>query len=177
MNALIVIDVQNDFVDGVLGSTAAQAVVPNIKKIVNKYLENGDDVYFTFDTHYEDNYFNTLEGQKLPILHCVEGSNGWKIATGLKDINIEKLGLQNYIEKNTFGYTDWEMDFSEKNYESITLVGLDTDICVVSNALILRAQFPNTPIYVIANCCAGTSQNAHNAALTVMRSCQIEVIE
>ena len=177
MKALIVVDVQNDFVTGALGSAAAQAVVPNIKKIVNNYLENGDDVYFTFDTHYEDNYFNTLEGQKLPILHCVEGSDGWKIATELKDINVEKLNIHNYIEKNTFGYTDWEIDFSEKNYESITLVGLDTDICVVSNALILRAQFPNTPIYVIANCCAGTSQNAQNAALTVMRSCQIEVIE
>ena len=178
MKALIVVDVQKDFVDGVLGSADAQAVMPNIKKIITEYLENGDQVYFTFDTHSEDNYFETLEGQKLPILHCVNHSDGWKIANGLRDINVENFAEQvGYIEKTTFGYSHWPLALNEDTYESITLVGLDTDICVVSNALILRAQFPNTPIYVIANCCAGTSQNAHNAALTVMRSCQIEVIE
>lgn len=169
MKLLVVIDMQKDFVTGALGSEAAQAVV---SKIDDKIKNGGyDDVFFTFDTHFS-NYSETLEGKKLPVPHCIKGTDGWNTALGFNGFN-----AGNMVEKYTFGYTEWEKRFGEaENIESIEIVGVCTDICVVSNALILRALYPDTPIFCDASCCAGTSEDAHKAALTVMKSCQIDII-
>ena len=147
---LIVVDMQNDFISGTLGTREAQAIVPNVKKKIKEYVDNGEHVIFTMDTHYE-NYMETLEGQKLPIKHCI---------------------------KETFGYLGWKEKFSDYhiNKMEIEIIGLCTDICVVSNALILRAMYPNTKITVDASCCAGVTPENHKAALTTMKSCQIDVI-
>lgn len=166
---LIVVDMQKDFVTGSLGSEAAQAVVSGI----DEKIENGgyDGVFFTFDTHFDD-YSDTLEGKKLPVPHCIKGTDGWSTALGFKGLNDS-----NTVEKYTFGFTEWKEILGDaESIESIELVGVCTDICVVSNALIIRALYPNTVITVDASCCAGTSADAHNAALTVMKSCQIDII-
>lgn len=169
MKYLIVIDMQKDFVTGALGSEEAQAVVPRIEK---KISDGGyDGVFFTFDTHFSD-YSETLEGKKLPVTHCVKGTDGWNTALGFAGFD-----RSNMVEKYTFGYTDWQSRLPGKeDIESIEIVGVCTDICVVSNALIIRALYPDTPITVDASCCAGTAVDAHKAALTVMKSCQIDII-
>lgn len=161
---LIVIDMQNDFIDGALGTKEAVAIVDNVKKKIDEYEKNGDEVIFTRDTHQKD-YLETPEGKKLPVEHCIEGTKGWEIADGLERENAR------YINKPTFGYTGW----SSKNFEEIELVGLCTDICVVSNALILKAQFPDTKISVDSSCCAGVTPETHKAALETMKMCQIEI--
>ena len=166
MKYLIIIDMQKDFVTGALGSAAAEAVIPAIKE---KAANGGyDKVYCTFDTHY-DNYLDTLEGKKLPVPHCIKGTDGWSTALGTV--------IGEAVEKNTFGYCGWREKLGQLGSEDhIDIVGVCTDICVVSNALILRAIYPDTPMTADASCCAGTSEAAHNAALEVMRSCQIDVI-
>ncbi len=169
MKYLIVIDMQKDFVDGSLGTPEAQAVVPRIEK---KIAGGGyDRIFFTFDTHFSD-YSETLEGKKLPVQHCIKGTDGWNTALGY-----DRFSRENTVEKYTFGYTDWNKLLPDKNdIENIEFVGVCTDICVISNALILRALYPDTPMTVDASCCAGTTPEAHKAALTVMRSCQIDII-
>ncbi len=161
---LIVIDMQNDFIDGALGTKEAQAIVDNVKKKIDEYEKNGDEIIFTRDTHQND-YLETPEGKKLPVIHCIEGTYGWEIAEGLERENAR------YINKPTFGYTGWD----EMNFEEIELVGLCTDICVVSNALILKAQFPDSKISVDSSCCAGVTPETHNSALETMKMCQIEI--
>ena len=175
---LIVIDMQNDFISGSLGRKAAEVIVPAVANKVNKYFENKDSVIYTQDTH-DKNYFNTLEGKKLPIEHCIYETEGWNIDSRVMPQTNEAV---NVIKKKTFGYYDWEEYFmfsfahnEDDNIEEIEICGLCTDICVVSNALILRALFPNVVIKCDSSCCAGTSDEAHEAALRVMRSCQIEV--
>lgn len=169
---LIVVDMQNDFVTGSLGTTEAQVIVPKVDNLI----ETGefDEVYYTFDTHRSPGYFYTLEGKNLPVEHCINGTDGWELA--IKNGPID----ENYtVTKNRFGYPYWDGKLDETQVtekDTITIVGLCTDICVVSNALILRAEFPNTPIICDASCCAGTTPEAHKAALTVMKSCQIDVI-
>ena len=170
-NILIVVDMQHDFVDGSLGTPEAQAIVSKVDYRIKS--GNFDDVYYTFDTHY-NNYDETLEGQKLPVKHCQFRSLGWSLATENLPIDADHA-----IEKETFGFITWERVFPIADLldiKSITIVGLCTDICVISNALILRAIFPNTQIICDASCCAGTTPEAHKAALTVMKSCQIDVI-
>ncbi len=163
---LIVVDMQNDFIDGSLGTKEAQSIVVNVRKKIEKYRANGDEIIFTRDTHTED-YLDTPEGKKLPVIHCVKGTRGWQIADGLAFDGVV------IIDKPTFGWTHWD----EMSFDSIELVGLCTDICVVSNALILRAQFPNADICVDASCCAGVTPETHKAALETMKMCQIDVIE
>lgn len=166
---LIVVDMQKDFVSGPLGSAEARAAVP----LIEAKIKSGDydDIFFTFDTHFSD-YDNTLEGKKLPVKHCIKGTDGWNSALDHTGFN-----AHNTVEKYTFGFTGWASKLPcEENIESIEIVGVCTDICVVSNALIIKAQFPNTRISVDAACCAGTSPEAHKAALTVMKSCHIDVI-
>ena len=173
-NILIVVDMQHDFVDGSLGTSEAQAIVSKVDYRIKS--GNFDDVYYTFDTHY-NNYDETLEGQKLPVKHCQFRSLGWSLATENLPIDDDHA-----IEKETFGFTEWEevlpigYSVEDPDIKSITIVGLCTDICVISNALILRAILPNTQIICDASCCAGTTPEAHKAALTVMKSCQIDVI-
>lgn len=162
---LIVIDMQNDFIDGSLGTVEAVKIVPNVRKKIEEYRLNGDEIIFTRDTHGED-YLSTPEGKKLPVVHCVKGTHGWQIADGLD------VSDAIHIDKPSFGYTHWD----KFSFEKIELVGLCTDICVVSNALILKALFPNAEISVDSACCAGVTPETHNSALATMKMCQIDVV-
>lgn len=164
---LIVVDMQNDFINGSLGTKEAQAIVPNVKRKIQEYRQRGDEIIFTRDTH-QENYLDTQEGKKLPVKHCIENTYGWQIAEELKMENCK------YINKPTFGWLYWKDFVCE--YDEIELVGLCTDICVVSNALILKATFPETEITVDASCCAGVTPESHKAALTTMKMCQINII-
>ena len=168
MRTLIVVDMQNDFIDGDLGTPEAQAIVPNVKKKIEEYDASEDAIVFTRDTHYT-NYFETSEGKNLPVMHCIMGTHGWKIADGLE------IKYGRYINKPTFGWTGWK-SFDFEDDDEIEIVGLCTDICVVSNALILKAMFPNVNITVDASCCAGVTPESHKAALTTIKMCQINVI-
>ena len=165
MKTLIVIDMQNDFIDGSLGTPEAVAIVDNVKKKIEEYEARGDEVIFTRDTHHED-YLSTNEGKYLPVVHCIEGTDGWKIS--------DKLHTEGHrvINKPSFGYTKW----SRYNFDELEIVGLCTDICVVSNALILKAEFPEIKISVDGSCCAGVTPESHEAALKTMQMCQIEVL-
>lgn len=200
---LIVVDMQNDFVTGSLGTPEARAIVPRVLKKIMKCIDGGYYVYFTHDTHFDDpddkdNYVDSLEGKYLPIKHCIENTDGWEIINELKDLE----SICTIITKYTFGYDEWDRRIQDliieevyngdeskyfwdagplgwggdpDEYFQFELIGLCTDICVVSNALILRAQFPNSEIIVHADCCAGTTPEKHAAALEVMKSCQILV--
>ena len=165
MKALIVVDMQNDFIDGSLGTKEAVSIVPKVKKKIDAARTEGREVIFTRDTHYDD-YLETNEGKHLPVVHCIEESKGWEISSELD------ASSSTIINKNTFGYTGWA-DF---DFEEVELVGLCTDICVVSNALIIKAIYPEIKVSVDAECCAGVTPEAHEAALATMRSCQIEII-
>ena len=165
MKTLLVIDMQNDFIDGSLGTAEAQLIVDNVKKKIETYLEAGDQVIFTRDTHH-DNYLETNEGKHLPVVHCIEGTEGWKIRDGLLTDGCA------IIDKPSFGFTGW----GEYDFEEVELVGLCTDICVVSNALIIKALFPDIKVSVDSKCCAGVTPESHEAALTTMKMCQIEVM-
>ena len=162
---LIVIDMQNDFVTGTLGNKEAQAIVLNVQAKVKEYADRGDRIIFTRDTH-EENYLDTPEGKKLPVKHCINGTEGWQIVPGLEVENCE------YIDKPTFGWLNWEGFGSN---DEIELVGVCTDICVVSNALILKAKYPEAIISVDVSCCAGVTPEKQAAALETMKSCQIDV--
>lgn len=162
---LIVIDMQNDFIDGSLGTDEAVKIVPNVRKKIEEYRSNGDEIIFTRDTHGED-YLSTPEGKKLPVVHCVKNTHGWQIADGLD------VPDAIHIDKPSFGSTHWD----KFCFEKIELVGLCTDICVVSNALILKALFPNAEISVDSACCAGVTPETHNSALATMKMCQIDVV-
>ena len=178
MKVLVIVDMQNDFIDGILGTPEAKVARDNLVEKL-KQEDKNTVVIFTRDTHQDDTYLNTLESEKLPVKHCIINTNGWHI-----DDEIFRLGSMNrvfeIINKISFGSLD-DLEFEIYSYfddenDKIEICGLCTDICVVSNALILRAAFPDTPITLDSKCCAGTTPQAHEAALTVMRSCQIEVI-
>lgn len=164
---LIVIDMQNDFIDGSLGTKEAQNIVPNVVNKIKEYRKNGDEVIFTRDTH-PSNYLETYEGKHLPVVHCVKGTIGWQISDKL-DFDIDNDVV---IDKPTFGWTHWD-DFE---FAEVEVCGLCSDICVISNALIIRANYPNINITVDANCCAGVTLETHKAALETMKMCQINVI-
>ena len=164
---------QKDFVDGALGSAEAVAIVP---KAVQKIEQFDGPVFFTLDTHFE-NYPETAEGRKLPVTHCVKGTDGWALNKDVAAALRAKGGKK--VLKYTFGSVDLpRLIRKEAGGEdfSIELIGLCTDICVVSNALILKAYFPEAPIAVDASCCAGVTPEKHEAALETMRSCQIDVL-
>ena len=162
---LIVIDMQNDFIDMALGTPEAVAIVPKVKEKIAEYLSRSDEIIFTRDTHGED-YLNTSEGKKLPVPHCIKGTKGWEIADGLY---VEGARI---IDKPNFGWPYWEME----NLQQVEMVGLCTDICVVSNALIIKAHFPEIELTVDSSCCAGVTPESHEAALATMKMCQINVI-
>lgn len=169
MKTLIVIDVQNDFVTGALGTKEAIAILPNVKKKIKEYVSAGDEVIFTRDTHGED-YLDTNEGRHLPVVHCVRGTDGWQV---VKEIDCPNCV---HIDKPTFGYAGWASLFGERSPSEIEIIGVCTDICVISNALILKTIFPEAAITVDASCCAGATAETHKAALIAMRSCQIDVV-
>lgn len=162
---LIVVDMQNDFIDGALGTKEAVEIVDRVKQKIAQYQANGDEIIFTRDTHQSD-YLDTNEGKYLPVEHCIEGTKGWDIREGL-----EVPGAI-YVNKTTFGCLDWK----EYKLEEVELVGLCTDICVVSNALIIKAVYPEVKVTVDASCCAGVTKESHQAALMTMKMCQVEVI-
>ncbi|MBE5803057.1 MAG: cysteine hydrolase [Clostridiales bacterium] len=174
-NILIVVDMQNDFIDGALGTAEAQAIVePAIDRIL-ACGERGYTLIATLDTHLDD-YLDTPEGKKLPVPHCVKGTQGWQINAGVQ----RALGDCILVEKPTFGSTALPgviaREAADADRVTIELLGLCTDICVVSNALLLKANFPEADIAVHAACCAGVTPAKHLAALETMRSCQIDVL-
>ena len=162
---LIVVDMQNDFIDMALGTKEAVAIVPKVKEKIQEYVKNGDEIIFTRDTHFED-YLETPEGQKLPVEHCIKGTKGWEIADGLY---VEGCKI---IDKPNFGWPNW----GEEQLEEVEIIGLCTDICVVSNALIIKATCPEAKVKVDGNCCAGVTVETHEAALKTMGMCQVEVV-
>lgn len=168
---LIVVDMQNDFVTGSLGSREAEAIVPDAVRKVSGFEGT---VIFTKDTHFED-YPDTQEGKMLPVKHCIKDTEGWQLIPELNVI-AEQRGCR-IFEKNTFGSVDLAQFLLEKyqegQVESVELMGLCTDICVVSNALLLKAYMPELPISIDASCCAGVTPDSHAAALQVMGSCQV----
>lgn len=169
---LVVVDMQNDFVDGALGSKEAVAIVDNV---VNKINEFEGTIFVTYDTHLED-YMETREGKYLPVPHCMKDTDGWQLNEKVQKALEGKVYKSIY--KPTFGSTELTQEF-ERNAEydtEVTLIGLCTDICVISNALLLKATCPEMDITVYADCCAGVTPQKHEAALEVMRSCQINVI-
>ena len=168
---LIVVDMQKDFVDGSLGTREAQAIVPAVRA---KIEQHEGPVIFTRDTH-EADYLDTQEGRFLPVPHCLRGTKGWEIIPELKALS-EREGVQ-IIDKPSFGSTVLAALVSEKRdrLESIELIGLCTDICVVSNALLIKAALPEMPLFVDASCCAGVTPESHEAALTTMKYCQITI--
>lgn len=174
MKILIVVDMQNDFISGALGSTEAQAIVIKVKDRLKQAMTNNYKIIFTKDTHYED-YLNTAEGKKLPVKHCIKATPGWEIHPELLIDNAL------VIEKNTFGslkLLDSLKELAKKEpIEEIELLGLCTDICVISNALLIKAAFTETPIKVNRNLCAGVSPQSHENALAAMAMCQIDIID
>ena len=169
-NCLIVIDMQNDFISGSLGSEDAKKIVPKVKERIENAIADCYDLYFTKDTH-PKNYLETMEGKKLPIEHCIENTPGHNICDELKDF--EKNAKKIFI-KYTFGCEELPKYLSE--YDNIYILGLCTDICVVSNALLIKTFYPEKNIFVEKDCCAGTSKENHEAALTVMKCCHIDII-
>ena len=167
MKYLIVVDMQNDFISGSLGSDMAKAIVNNV---VDKVKSFDGEVIFTRDTHTVD-YLNTQEGRHLPVSHCVKDTDGWQICPELIPY------VKSVIDKVTFGSVDLPSIIAKSgNVESIELCGLCTDICVIPNAMILKASFPEVKISVDSSCCAGVTQESHNNALLAMKMTQIEII-
>ena len=167
---LLVIDMQNDFIDGALGTKEAEAIVPKVEEKIRGFSGR---VIFTRDTHNEE-YMSSQEGRNLPVPHCIKGTDGWQIREEL-----EKLRTEPAVDKPTFGSRALgelllQLDKEEK-IESITLVGLCTDICVISNALLAKAFLPEVPITVDASCCAGVTPESHKTAHSAMKMCQIPV--
>jgi nicotinamidase-related amidase len=167
---LVVVDMQNDFIDGALGTKEAVAIVDNVRKKIEGFEGT---VLFTRDTHYED-YMDTQEGSNLPVPHCIKGTKGWEIREEL-----EALRTTEAIDKVTFGSSKLpevlHKMHEENPIESITFVGLCTDICVISNAMLLKAALPEVEIAVDASCCAGVTPESHLTALAAMRACQIQI--
>ena len=175
---LIVVDMQKDFIDGALGTIEAQSIVDGVVEKIKKYKAEEYHVLATMDTH-EENYLDTREGRYLPIEHCITGTDGWQLDSRVS----EALGFSVTLRKSTFGSLDLpeyvkELTQPEKDGKGLTIeiVGLCTDICVVSNALILKAAFPEADIYVDASLCAGVTATKHKAAIKTMKSCQIDIV-
>lgn len=171
MKYLIVVDMQNDFVDGALGTQEAVAIVPNV---VEKIKGFDGKILFTRDTHHE-NYMETQEGKNLPVPHCIEGTQGFELVPDVKVLCDSKP-----IDKPVFGSAELGMLLKKENeketIDSITLVGLCTDICVISNAFLIKSFLPEVPIIVDASCCAGVTPESHLRALEAMKVCQIQIV-
>jgi len=169
MKYLIVVDMQNDFIDGSLGTDEAKGIVENVKKYIEAFE---GEIIFTRDTH-EGNYLKTQEGKNLPVVHCVKNTYGWQIADGIMPFsNGRKI-----FDKPTFGCVEMAEYLKDLgNSEEIVIVGLCTDICVISNAFLLKAYMPEVKISVVSSCCAGVTPESHKRALDAMKICQINVM-
>ena len=178
MKVLVVIDMQNDFIDGALGTPEAAAAVP---RVVEKIRSWTGPIYATQDTHFSD-YLETQEGRVLPVPHCIQGTPGWHIAPAVRAALSEGAGRNEstlYLTKSTFGSKDLAEILAGRNreepIEEIELVGLCTDICVISNALVIKAFLPEVPLAVDAACCAGVNPESHRNALKALKMCQVRV--
>lgn len=172
MKVLVVIDMQKDFIDGALGTREAVKIVPHVAERIRTFEGR---ILATRDTHEED-YLSTQEGKNLPVKHCIRGTKGWEICQEIRELIKEEP-----IDKMTFGSVELgnilkEYHEQEEPIESITLIGLCTDICVISNAMIIKASLPEVPVIVDAECCAGVTQESHKQALEAMKVCQITVV-
>ena len=174
----VFIDMQNDFLTGVLGSNEGQAVIPHVANQLKTAVEKKQagencEIYLTKDTHY-DNYMDTMEGKKLPVPHCIKGTDGWEICPELLEVMTPDCKV---IEKVTFGYDGWKNILGELAPEDeIVIMGVCTDICVISNTMVLKALYPNNVITVDAAGCAGVTPEQHNGALAQLKICHIDVI-
>ena len=167
-NLLIVVDMQNDFIDGPLGTAEARAIVPYVEEKIKAALADGDQVVFTKDTH-QPAYLKTQEGKHLPVIHCIEGTAGWEIHPSL-------LPYANKVFiKQGFGSTELLDYVRSCSFDRVELIGLCTDICVVTNALMIKGALPELPIRVDANGCAGVTPVSHQAAIDTMKMCQVDV--
>ena len=167
---IVIVDMQNDFIDGALGTKEAVAIVPNVAQKIKDARESGQIVAFTRDTH-QENYLATQEGKNLPVVHCVQGTDGWQISSKLE------VADSKIIDKPSFG----SMELAEyvaqlQDIEEVELVGLCTGICVISNAFILKARLPELKITVDASCCACVTPESHATALAAMKLCQINIV-
>lgn len=172
---LVVVDMQNDFIDGSLGSPEAQAVLP---KVVEKIKNFTGTVVYTRDTH-EENYLETLEGKNLPVVHCIRETQGWQLQEEIQKLQADNRSL--IFDKDTFGSIQMAGCLQGIDrmapIDEVIVVGLCTDICVMANAILIRTAMPGTPVRVDASCCAGSTPEAHRCALNAMRSCQIDIDE
>lgn len=186
MDLLIVVDMQNDFIDGALGNDETKAIVPKVCKLIKKYEDKNPTmpVFCTYDTHEQD-YLETQEGKKLPVPHCIWNTKGWELNMDVADA----IGImaETPICKGTFGAIDLNFVITDelmidnpagiKEIETITLCGVCTDICVISNAMILKAFYPEAEIRVVSDCCAGVTPESHERALEAMKMCQIDIVQ
>ena len=174
-DVLVIVDMQNDFIDGVLGTKEAQAIVPKITNFLDAF---DGRVILTQDTHFDRTYLSTQEGQRLPVKHCIVGTDGWKINEKIlaKVVDYNRL-YEDYdiFPKNTFGSLMLTNNSWLDEADTIYICGVCTDICVISNAMILKAAYPNTKIVVLKDLCAGTTVGNHANALVAMQHCQIDI--
>lgn len=184
MKVLVVVDMQNDFIDGVLGTKEAQAIVNDVAEYIRKF--DGEEIFFTKDTHYADTYSKLQEGRKLPVPHCLVGTEGNKLNVEVAKALAEAWGKGTYIStynKSTFGckelaeslYDKYAEDRQQDKEFEIELVGVCTDICVVSNALLFKAVMQEAEVVVYEKLCAGTTVDNHKAAIQTMKSCQVTI--
>ena len=167
----VVVDMQKDFIDGSLGTREAQEMLPRmVDRLTEIQARKDTDIIFTMDTHGSD-YLETQEGKNLPVQHCIKGTDGWQIAAALQVFAERAVAI---VEKPSFGYIGWQ-DIG-KGYDEITMVGLCTDICVISNAMLLKAFFPEIRLRIDSTCCAGVTAESHNNALRAMKMCQMDII-
>ena len=169
MRVLVIVDMQNDFIDGALGTAEARAILPALQKKLEEYRRAGDTVLFTRDTHTAE-YLSTQEGKNLPVSHCIRGTEGWQIHPSLDTANCR------IFDKPAFGSVELGRYIASlPRLEQVELAGVCTDICVISNAMILKSAFPEARVSVDSACCAGVTEESHNTALNAMRAVQIEV--
>ena len=169
----VVVDMQKDFIDGSLGTKEAQEMLPHMaERLAELQAREDTDIVFTMDTHDSD-YLETQEGRKLPVVHCVKGTPGWELVPGLPPL----AEGRKIIEKNTFGSTMLAHLAGKMKFDEIELIGLCTDICVISNAMIIKAAAPEAVVRVYASCCAGVTAKSHLNALEAMKMCQIEIAD
>ena len=180
MRILVVVDMQNDFIAGALENPDAEKIIPKAVAKIKEYAVDPEaKIYFTMDTHQANTYADTIEGKKLPVPHCIDGTPGWEIIPEITEIAELKTSTRySVVVKPTFGSIDLGLRVKDSVTDecSIEVIGLCTDICVISNALLLKAFLPNIPITVDAACCAGVTPESHDNALNAMKMCHIDVI-
>lgn len=166
---LVVVDMQKDFIDGALGTKEAQGILPAVRERISLARGSGERIVFTRDTH-EQNYLSTQEGKLLPVVHCVRGTDGWQLAEGLCAAG------ERIFDKPAFGSPELAVYVREEGFSQVELIGVCTDICVISNAILIKSFCPETQVSVRADCCAGATPRGHETALSAMAVCQVNIL-